>query len=308
MTEKVLVTAAYRGELDQLGALPSGWVAQPCGIGGVAAAAGLAMLMTVHAPTRIIVLGTCGALGRGLSIGSLIAPKLVRWCDPGVLNGTAHMPPSVYKALQVTPWPGLPMAICLQTPSITLAADHATRLATMSEGGFPAVEHLELYSMAFVAHTFGLPISAILGVTNSVGPTGHRDWVANHREVEALVQAALFRNDKQARIVTPVTIQPGPSFTAKAAIAAAAATAPDSVPLPPQPATAKSGTPAGGVPPKRANGTSSKPANGGPQLAPDERPPSPTIGAPPKPPHGSPPPSGGSPGMPTRNRWLADGD
>ena len=35
----------------------------------------------------IIVLGTCGALGRGLSIGSLVAPKIVRWVDPGVLNG-----------------------------------------------------------------------------------------------------------------------------------------------------------------------------------------------------------------------------
>jgi purine-nucleoside phosphorylase len=199
MTDKVLITAAYRGELDQLGDLPPNWVAEPCGIGGVAAAAGLAMLMTMHQPGRIIVLGTCGALGRGLSIGSLVAPKIVRWVDPGVLNGTAHIPPNVYKPMQIAPWPGLPPAVCLQTPSITLAADHATRLATMSEAGMPAVEHLELYSMAFVANTFGVPITAILGVTNAVGPTGHRDWVANHKHVEKLIQEAVFKHERPSK-------------------------------------------------------------------------------------------------------------
>jgi purine-nucleoside phosphorylase len=202
MTDKVLITAAYRGELDQLGELPENWIAEPCGIGGVAAAAGLAMLVTMHQPSRIIALGTCGALGRGLSIGSLVAPKLVRWVDPGVLNGTAHMPPNVYKPLQIAPWPGMSPAICLQTPSITLAADHATRLGTLAEGGMPAVEHLELYSMAFVAQTFGVPISAILGVTNAVGPTGHRDWVANHKHVEKLIQEAVFRHDRSAKSAT----------------------------------------------------------------------------------------------------------
>ncbi len=196
MSEKVLVTAAYRGELDHLDGLPENWIAQPCGIGGVAAAAGLSMLMAIHTPRLVVVLGTCGALGRGLSIGSLLAPRLVRWVDPGVLNGTAHMPPNVYKPLQINAFPDLPKAICLQTPSVTLAADHATRLATMSEGGLPAVEHLELYSMAFVANMFGVPITAILGVTNSVGPTGHRDWLANHVEVEGLIQEALLKSDK----------------------------------------------------------------------------------------------------------------
>jgi purine-nucleoside phosphorylase len=199
MTDKVLITAAYRGELEALRDLPPNWIAEPCGIGGVAAAAGLAMLVAMHQPGRIIVLGTCGALGRGLSIGSLVAPKIVRWVDPGVLNGTAHMPPNVYKALQIAPWPGLPPAVCLQTPSVTLAADHATRLATLTEPGLPIVEHLELYSMAFVAHTFGLPISAILGVTNAVGPTGHRDWVQNHKRVETLVQEAVFKYDRPSR-------------------------------------------------------------------------------------------------------------
>lgn len=199
MTDKVLITAAYRGELDKLGDLPPNWIAEPCGIGGVAAAAGLAMLMTMHQPGRVIVLGTCGALGRGLSIGSLVAPKIVRWVDPGVLIGTSHMPPNVYKPLQIAPWPGLPPAVCVQTPSITLAAEHATRLATMSEGGMPAVEHLELYSMAFVAQTFGVPISAILGVTNAVGPTGHRDWVANHKHVEKLIQDAIFQDIRPAK-------------------------------------------------------------------------------------------------------------
>lgn len=199
MTDKVLITAAYRGELDRLGDLPPNWIAEACGIGGVAAAAGLAMLMTMHQPGRIIVLGTCGALGRGLSIGSLVTPKVVRWVDPGVLNGTAHMPPNVYKPLQIAPWPGLQPAVCLQTPSVTLAGDHATRLGTFAEGGMPAVEHLELYSMAFVAQTFGVPITAILGVTNAVGPTGHRDWVANHKHVETVIQAAVFKDDRPAK-------------------------------------------------------------------------------------------------------------
>jgi purine-nucleoside phosphorylase len=199
MTDKVLITAAYRGELDQLGPLPENWLAEPCGIGGVAAAAGLSMLIAMHQPDRIIALGTCGALGRGLSIGSLLAPRIVRWVDPGVLNGTAHMPPNIYKPLQIAPWPGLLPAVCLQTPSITLAADHATRLATMSEGGMAVVEHLELYSMAFVAQTYGVPITAILGVTNAVGPTGHRDWVANHKHVEKLIQEAVFRHDSPSR-------------------------------------------------------------------------------------------------------------
>jgi hypothetical protein len=274
MSEKVLVTAAYRGELDRLDSLPPGWIAQPCGIGGVASAAGLAMLMTVHAPTRIIVLGTCGALGRGLSIGSLVAPKLVRWVDPSVLNGAAHMPPEVYKPLRIVPWPGLIPSICLQTPSVTLAADHATRLGTMSEGGMPAVEHLELYSMAFVAHTFGLPITAILGVTNSVGPTGHRDWLANHANVEMLVQEALLRSEKPRRASTPSVIMTGPAWPANGS------PIDSDTPQAPQNDTPQNGNPTNGSP---KNG--SPPKNG-------------------KPPLWSPP--GGPKGPPMPKRWLSD--
>lgn len=193
MIDRVLVTAAYKGELDQLDPLPEGWVAQPAGIGGVAAAAGLSMLITVHQPTRIIALGTCGALGSGLSIGSLVSPRLVRWVDPNILAGNAHLPPSIHPPLQLTPWPDLPPASCLQTPSLTLAAEHATLLKTLSEPGMATVEHLELYSMAFVAHSFGIPLTAILGVTNLVGPNGSRDWQANHSKVEALIQAAVYK-------------------------------------------------------------------------------------------------------------------
>lgn len=193
MIERVLVTAAYKGELDQLDPLPEGWVAQPAGIGGVAAAAGLSMLITVHQPTRVIVLGTCGAYGPGLSIGSLVSPRLVRWADPNILAGHAHLPPSIHPPLPLTPWPDMTPASCLQTPSLTLAAEHATLLKTLGEPGIPTVEHLELYSMAFVAHSFGLPVTAILGVTNAVGPSGSRDWKANHSKVEALIQAAVYK-------------------------------------------------------------------------------------------------------------------
>lgn len=173
----VLVTAAYEGELA---GLPEDILHAPVGIGGIAAAAGATELILAAQPDWVVFVGTCGTYGEH-ELGNLLTPSEVYYWDPQIATGEAHLPADLYPPIALLPWDGYPETVCFQTPHISLAAMDA-------EG----VEHLELYAVAYAAQRLNVQVTALLGVSNVVGPDGHKEWQQYHREVEqALVEAVI---------------------------------------------------------------------------------------------------------------------
>ena len=55
------------------------------------------------------------------------------------------------------------------------------------------LENMELYGLAAVAARKGIPLSALLAVTNYTNNNAHEDWFRNHKDASKNY-ALLFRN------------------------------------------------------------------------------------------------------------------
>ena len=157
------------------------------GIGPVAAAVGAARAIAECQPERIIYLGTCGSYDSSKhAIGAVVAAGNVILTSGEILAGQARVPDLQSARLECKTdelSDAIPIVDVACTVAITEDADLATRL-----GAVAAVENLELFSLLVAAGD--IPVTALLGVTNLVGPGGGREWAKNH--------AALMRDVGQA--------------------------------------------------------------------------------------------------------------
>ncbi len=182
-----LLLAAFPPELCGLDtAPPPGWRVALTGVGALAAAATTARLLAVDRPSRLVFVGTCGAYDARLAVGSLLSASAVIAVSLDVLSGRAYRP-----EIEVTRWAAtLPLpfpAHAVAVPSgITVDAEGAVMLAAVA-----AAEHLELSGVFAAAHAAGVPVGAVLGVANRVGPHAHAEWKANHAAVSRALVAAL---------------------------------------------------------------------------------------------------------------------
>lgn len=160
------------------------------GVGLVDAAIGTARLVTERAPERIVFIGTCGAHRRsGIAVGDIVVASSVRLGSGDVARGEMRIPsllPSevgcdVELALRLAS--RIPRAIgheiLTARVSCTLGVTENDALAEALEVyDSSQVENLEAFSVARAAGT--IPVAIILGVTNSVGAGGGRQWKENH--------------------------------------------------------------------------------------------------------------------------------
>jgi purine-nucleoside phosphorylase len=182
-----LLLAAFPPELAGLNLRPPpGWRVALCGIGAVTAAATTARLLAERPAVRVIFLGTCGAYDGRLSVGDLLSASAALSVSLEVLEGRAYRPEreaARWEATLPLPFPAHLVAV---PPAITLDAAAAARLA-----GLAPAEHLELSGVFAAAHGAGVPVGAVLGVANRVGPGAHAEWRANHARVSLALVAAL---------------------------------------------------------------------------------------------------------------------
>jgi len=187
MPGTALLLAAFPPELAGLdAAAPAGWRVATTGVGAIAAAATAARLIAEARPSRVLFVGTCGAYGERLPVGSLVAAAEVLAVSLDVLTGRAYRPEvevTRWEASWALPFPGVTVAV---PPAITVDAEGAALLGTVAE-----VEHLEVSGVFAACQAAGVPAAAALAVANRVGPGAHAEWMASHARVSRELVAAL---------------------------------------------------------------------------------------------------------------------
>lgn len=187
----------FSSDLELRACFPDGTPSDaPVGVSGVGlvdAALGTARLIARRAPFRIIFVGTCGAhAGSGLAIGDVIVAESTMIGSGDVARGEMRIPELLPSRLDCDH--ALVAAIAERTPSVrraavscTLGITESAELATLlGASGGGAVENMEAFGVMRAAGE--IPCTAVLGVTNLVGPDGGREWRANYR---VLMRAAL---------------------------------------------------------------------------------------------------------------------
>jgi nucleoside phosphorylase len=185
-----LLVAAFPPELAGLDAAPpAGWSVACVGVGAIAAAVETTRLLALHAPERVLFVGTCGAYDARLSPGDLIAASVAIATSLDERAGRAYRPAperTRWSATWTLPLPAHDVAV---PPAITVTDEGARALAEVG----PA-EHLELTGVLAACAAAGIPAAAALAVANRVGPGAHAEWLANHAAVSrALVEALRAR-------------------------------------------------------------------------------------------------------------------
>jgi nucleoside phosphorylase len=193
----VLILAAFAPELT-----PFGFAASTARVGGSAVALGLvgiglatagvgaAHQIAAHEPRTVILVGTCGAYARaGLPIGDVIVATSSRLVDLSAIEGKSEILDAMAAPLE--PDRALASALAAEgarpakvatTLGITVDDGAASRIAERAEVD---VEHLETHAVATACASRGVAFAAVLGVANSVGAEGRREWAVHHRQAEA---------------------------------------------------------------------------------------------------------------------------
>ncbi len=164
------------------------------GVGMLAAGVRMAeLLKEAHArgalPARVLLVGTAGAYPDGegtpqVANGTVVTASSVALGSASAASGRGYvpLPPA---PVNLTPVADLPPARVACCTAITTDATSARAL-----GATWQVEHMELFGVAHACARAGVPVTALLGITNVVGPEAHTQWKANRATVEAATREA----------------------------------------------------------------------------------------------------------------------
>lgn len=195
-----LVAAAYPPELaglsQLLGAeLTSGRVVtRALGVGLVEASAGATQAIAELAPSRIVLVGTCGVLPgheNVLPIGTVVVARRARLVVRAIEYVPPIMPTEAYGDEELaTRFAGAlgAMTVTVACPvGVTSDDGEAARLAATGA----EVEHLECFAVLAAAARATIPATAVLAIANTVGSKGSAEWRANRVQAEAAAMRAL---------------------------------------------------------------------------------------------------------------------
>ena len=209
----LLIVGAFPPETELLEDLNGSGVAiQSAGIGPVEALLGLEALVMEFAPDEIVFLGSCGQY-KGAASVSYVSGELFTFLDPASLLGRSRMVPAMRK--YAAPKPGEFGKLCTSQPDFTPAIvnttlslsleDHALSLPLLeqaiegleagilanpelaawkqqkSEISVPVMENLEVFGMARFCEIHKIGFTALMAVTNQVGPEGSAHWAQNFK-------------------------------------------------------------------------------------------------------------------------------
>jgi len=160
--------------------------AEIIGVGLVESSIGIARVL-MGKPPGVLLIGSCGAYaGCGLSIGDIVlGTRFLLAASRGELGPIPNeaRPKSL-------PRRGRSAVVC-STLSITTDDEEAARLEKQSGAH---VENLEAFAVARACELAGVPFTAVLGVTNTVGKNGRAEWRANAERVAELVIEVVKRS------------------------------------------------------------------------------------------------------------------
>lgn len=217
---KVFVAAAWEPELTSLRSLTAAGVPGlavalgPIGVGLVEAGIGMTRRIAEHGPDLALLVGTCGAIGGGLSIGDVVVASSVHLVDGAVLSADAELPAPMPSSVDLDralhdaiaeSVDGVKSVRIANTAGITVTDAHAARLAAR---GAWNVEHLEAFGFARACAAAGVRCAVVLAIANPVGASGREAWRASH--VSASARAADAAHAALVRMSTTAPLPAAP--------------------------------------------------------------------------------------------------
>ena len=161
------------------------------GIGQFDSLAALATLTASQRPDGIVLAGTCGStekenIFRLFQCQHFAAPKI---SDEELPEFLLH----AVETKEAAAFAGLPRATVLQNHGLSLSHEKFARNTGYIPPGYPlpVLENMEATSLAFFCHKQAIPFSALLCVTNAIGPDGRREWKENFRRAGEILAETL---------------------------------------------------------------------------------------------------------------------
>lgn len=203
----ILILSAWEPEIAPLRALLARPAARTLarsvrcravGVGAVDAGIGAAHAIAEVQPARVIFIGTAGSYvkprGGALPIGAVALPEELVLCSTATLRGDGYLPAPMVQKVPVTAKlhqdlrRAAPEAAARGAAATPLAITRTAMLARRIARATGAVaENLESFAVGRAAARAEIPIAAVLGIANRVGPHAHTEWRRNH---EAASKAA----------------------------------------------------------------------------------------------------------------------
>jgi purine-nucleoside phosphorylase len=177
----ILVLGAWEPELAALRralaadpALAKRVVARPVGVGLVEAGIGATRAIDEIRPRAIVFVGTGGGYPPArLAVGDVVVARRLTLASTAALRGDGYLPavlPTTVEAeARLRRQLGGRLVDVVCPLAITKTRPAARRLASLG-----AAENLEAFAVARAAGK--TPFAAVLGVSNTVGPTAHTEW------------------------------------------------------------------------------------------------------------------------------------
>jgi purine-nucleoside phosphorylase len=207
----ILVLSAWEPEIAPLrrrlarppaGGLARTIVCRAVGVGAVDAAIGAARAIAEVSPAQVVFVGTAGTYpgaGAARPMGAVALPDELVLCSTAALRGDGYLPGPVVQRVPAAA--ALLAALRGASPSIdgnggaasplaiTQSATLARRIARATGAAY---ENLETFSVARAAALADLPMAAVLGIANRVGPAAHAEWRRHHQAASKAACAVVW--------------------------------------------------------------------------------------------------------------------
>lgn len=171
----------------------AGFTPYALGVGQFASLAELARLFSAEIPDGVLLAGTCGSLNKA----DLFRVFECRHFALPYITGE-ELPEFLPRAIETQPtvqFANLPSATVLQNHGLSLDPGKF-----MLNTGYippdypkPILENMEAASLALFCYERRIPFSALMCVTNAIGPEGRREWKENFKQAGAKLAEILAR-------------------------------------------------------------------------------------------------------------------
>ncbi len=168
-----------------------GFQTHELGVGQFKSLTAFSALVAVQKPARVLLAGSCGSLNREDILKTFVCnhfayPSITGEELPEFMHRYGATAPAVDAGRYQT-------ATVLQNHGLSLSAEKfgGNTGYIPPEYPRPIVENMEAASLAFFCRDQGIAFSALLCVTNAIGPQARSEWRANFREAGVRLKAAL---------------------------------------------------------------------------------------------------------------------
>lgn len=188
------LVVAHEKEIPDLANLErTGWKVVVLGVGQFASLANFAHLAAKEKPSGVLLLGTAGAqneklIGKIFHCSHFTMPQIENEELPEIMEVTAATTPAIDAGL-------FSSATVLQNAGVSIDAKKFEQNLGYVPPAFPrpVLENMEALSLALYCAKEKISFSALLQVTNAIGPEGRRQWRTNFKAAGVALRAAAVR-------------------------------------------------------------------------------------------------------------------